>query len=442
LRCILAITGLVSLAFIPVVPNGGLAYSPLALACAVIGLVAALAACGWPEETEGTRAVLPLGLLAAVAVILSGVGAVNAELFYPGGAAAKRVMIAAAWTGFVATGSLLLHFRPVRRACLFPTQMGVVFVAGALLRLSAVWAVPDPPIDVYVAFRDAPAHLLHGRNPYSASYESPYPYPPAAYDAYPFYPPLPIVLCTPFRAAGLDIRYANVVCDLLAAWILFLAGRCRGSPLVGALAAATYLNLPRVPLLIEQAWYEPMLAALLGGGLLLAERGRRLGWLLLGLGLTGKQYGLVMLPPIWKAQRGRRWSLLAGLVAAAAGLLLPFFLWDPRAFLDVVLLRHLERPVHPDSVTLRSGAYRMFDLLLPGPAMVGLMAVGIGWVVWRTPAKGTASALWAGTALLVFLLFHKQAFCNYFYLCDYLLLLGIAGLATSDSQQFRIRTSP
>jgi hypothetical protein len=65
--------------------------------------------------------------------------------------------------------------------------------------------------------------------------------------------------------------------------------------------------------MLENAWYEPMLAALVGGGLLLAERRAWIGHLLIGLGVTGKQFGLPLVLPWWMASRGRRGPMLAGL---------------------------------------------------------------------------------------------------------------------------------
>lgn len=44
-------------------------------------------------------------------------------------------------------------------------------------------------------------------------------------------------------------------------------------------------------------------------------------------------------------------------------------------------------------------------------------------------------ALWVGTALLVFVVLHAQAYFNYFYLAGYLLLLGVVGLAADERVQ-------
>jgi hypothetical protein len=237
-----------------------------------------------------------------------------------------------------------------------------------------------------------------------------------------------MLVALPFRAAGLDVRYPNVLCDLVAAWVLFRAGSRTGKPVIGALAAAAYLHFPQAPFMIEQAWYEPMLAACLGGGLLLSARGRLAGHLLLGLGLTGKQYGVAMVWPLLKAQWASWRAFLLGMAVATGLVLGPFFLWNPRAFLDVVLYLHFERGVQPDGLTLHTAAADLWGKSVPSEALWAVAALVIAWITWQTPRGGVRSAFWAGTALLVFCLCHRQGYFNYYYLCCYLFLLGVVGL--------------
>jgi Glycosyltransferase family 87 len=469
-------------------PSGGM-YSPMAVALALAALGLALAACLLPDRpwqapadvgtTVIRRALLLLAVLGgfhcvwkgdavaavvaagallllavlyrrpprpaapfeaslvAAALLLSGTGVFTAEVLYgEEGVRRTPLMIAAAATGFVLSATWLLDLgTPTRVNRVFWPRLLLAFAAAGLLRVSAVLASPEPVIDVYAWLRDAPAFLLRGENPYSAAYASPYGTERAARynvsmtpDPHPaVYPPLPILMAVPFSAAGLDVRYANVCCDLLAGAVLLAAGWARAGPRVGAILAGIYLFLPRVPFLIEHAWYEPMLAALLGGGLLLAGRGRWAGYLLLGLGLTGKQFGLPLLLPLARAQ-WRHWpALLLGIVAAGL-LVVPFFLWDPAAFLDIVLFKHLGRPAMFDSITLASGAHNLLGLDLPRPLLLGAAVLLIAWVTWKTPERIPAAALWMGAALLTFCLLHTQGYFNYFYLCQFLMLLGIADL--------------
>src|SRR5204863_4397563 len=115
-----------------------------------------------------------------------------------------------------------------------------------LLRAATVRASPEPVTDVYAWERDATGQLLAGHNPYAAAYEGWYTTEHArrfnlqlaANDPHPaVYPPLPLLLMLPFRALGVDVRWANVACDLAAALVLLAVAWGRAGPVAGALAA-------------------------------------------------------------------------------------------------------------------------------------------------------------------------------------------------------------
>jgi hypothetical protein len=200
------------------------------------------------------------------------------------------------------------------------------------------------------------------------------------------------------------------------------------------LLAGLYLHLPRTPFLIEQDWYEPLVAALLGGGFYLVEIGRpRLGCVVLALGLSAKQYGPMMLPALCRGLRDHLPALLLALAGVGLALFVPFFLWSPDDFLSIVLFKHFARPAQVDSLTLLSAVRDVVGVVWPRWTTLLPGLVLIGRIAWRTPRQGTATALYMGTSLLVFCLCHTQGYFNYFYLCQYLLLLGIAGAAGSPS---------
>jgi hypothetical protein len=337
----------------------------------------------------------------------------------------------------------LLHPQVDRPSWLHCFVLLLVVLAALAVRAIVLRISPDPVIDVYSWLRDASENASHGRNPYTQGITTPYgteraihfgvteaPDPqPAAY------PPLPFILCVPFRALGLDVRWANIVGDLAAGIALFGVGARRGRPSLGLLCSCLFLNLPRSVWIIEQAWYEPMLAGLFGVGFWLIEfEGRRrwLGFMLLALGLTGKQFGLPLLLPLAWSQR-RHWRMLLVALTFAALLMLPWIVWSPRDFLDVILFKHLDRPPQFHSLTVAS-ACQEFLGTSPPRVLTWVAAAGLILAIsWRTPRNGAAAALGLGTALFVFCIFHTQGFPNYFYLCEYLWLLGIMGLSPKFS---------
>jgi hypothetical protein len=124
-----------------------------------------------------------------------------------------------------------------------------------------------------------------------------------------------------------------------------------------------------------------------------------------------------------------------GTALAAAVVVLPFFLWEPGSFIDRVVLHHLRQPVRRDGVTLQAVASYLFIVVeVPKWLFAAVALVLIGLVTWRTPIRGPSAAPWMATAVLVFCLFFSQAFINYYYLCQYLMLLGLGDWFAHDAE--------
>src|SRR5262249_7101480 len=108
--------------------------------------------------------------------------------------------------------------------------------------------------------------------------------------------------------------------------------------------------------------------------------------------------------------------------------------------LDRVLRYHLGLEMRADALTVMAAAKNAFDVELP-PELTRRAALAlIGVIALRTPSRGVSPAPWAAASLLVFCLFHNQAFPNYFYLCAYLMLLGLGDWLVKDSAAGRIHT--
>ena len=377
-----------------------------------------------------------MALLALAALVLSGKALTLTNRLSDAPSASLAVLRLSAFVGFTLLALGVACDLPASGGCGrgFGLRLVLLFVTGAVLRIAPVVIWPEPPIDVFVWMREAPQVLLEGRNPYVPANMS--------QGALAVYPPLPILMTAPFALGGLDVRYANVVCDLLAALVLYCTARRMNGPVLGALVAGTYLHLPGVPFLFKYAWFEPMLALLLAGGLFLARKGNRLGHLLLGLGLTGKQFGLPLFLPLWRALRGQRRPFLLGVGLATALVILPFFLWSPADFLNGVLYLHLAIGPDLDSLTLRSAAYHLLGLTIPGWFAAGATLGLTCWVSWRAPVTRNGLGLWLGTVLLTFCLLFVKGYFNYFYLCSFLFLLGLAELAPEGERAMRGDTAP
>jgi hypothetical protein len=397
---------------------------------AVVGLTALAAGTGIALSRRAPAS-FPAAVLAALALVLGGSAVFCTSLRSPPFRPDCLLLIALTTTaGFVLTASLLVHLctPDVRWRRLFAGQVVLLFVAGAALRFAAALVAPEPDIDVYRAHDQGAGFLLRGENPYAGQYVDP---DGDEEKGSPFYPPLPILVSAPFKAVGLDVRLGNAACDVLAALALLFS--VRGNRLLGSLLAVAWLNFPIAPFVVEVAWYEPMVAAALGLGVVLSLRGWRLGYFLLGVGLSGKQYGVVLLPALLKGMVGRRLAVLLGTAAAGVLIVLPFYLWGPQSFYDRVVGYHLGLEMRSDALTVLAAAKNAFDVELPRSLARYVALALIGAIALRAPSRGVSPAPWMAASLLVFCLFHNQAFPNYFYLCAYLMLLGLGDWLVRDA---------
>ncbi|NPV45726.1 MAG: hypothetical protein HPY69_02105 [Armatimonadetes bacterium] len=411
--------------------NGMLAM--LYAVMAVVGLLTAMTA-----HLAGLRPRDPLqaGLIGA-GILLSGFAVLACQLRYPDPAALGSVLaiVALAAAGYLVWLSFLAQPVPGRG---WLVRLGLLVAVGLGIRGLAVTASPDPIIDVNAWLQQAPRFLLQGRNPYAVDYASPYGTARAsaagihdAPDPRPAtYPPVAVLTGVPAVLLGLDVRYVNVAADVLAAVLLFLAARAAGRTGPGALAAGLYLCLPRTPFFLEQSWIEPQMACLAGTMLLLAGSGRgaRAGtWAGAALGalLATKQYAVVFLPCL-----ARQWGRQRGLWVAAALVfaivVAPFALWGPGHFWEIVVTKHLARPVVPQALTLLALAKNSLALDL-SPAAGWLVALAlILAIAWRNPGRNAGNmACCLGASVLAFILGHKQGYFNYYVLTTYLLLWGL-----------------
>jgi hypothetical protein len=428
-------------------PGGG----SHAFIVAMIALAMAVLATVMPDRMV-ERGTSPLDvtdlLLINVGLLMLGVNVLSTALSYADSGWALKSLRPVAVAGLAVYLVFMLHFlrviisprpEPIDRGTVVRFFV-VTLILGFAFRGLVLYASPDPVIDVYTLAHDNADHLLRGKNPYQSDIASPYGterayshgiYEPA--DRRPAgYPPHSFLAAVPFRLFGGDPRWPNVIGDTLAAVAIFGVAMKRGRPITAYLAATTWLFMPRSAFLMEQAWFEPMLGGLFGVGLWLTEYtgGRKwLGYILIGLALTAKQFGLPLLPAIAWPHRKNWLPLVAGL--AVGGLvMLPFYLWSPHDFIDVVLKKHLGRPPQYHSITVASAFFHIGGVdAVPDRAWCWAAAlILIGLISLRAPRNGAATALALGTALMVFSTFHTQGFPNYFYLVEYLWLLGALGL--------------
>jgi hypothetical protein len=295
---------------------------------------------------------------------------------------------------------------------------------------------PRPGIDVFVFNSMACEILWSGHNPYAVHYPDIY-QGKAPFSPFLPYPPGYLLCALPFRIGLGEIRLAHVFADMVSAAALFFIGRKSGISLrTSALLALAWLASPVALFVTEQSWIDPVLA-MWAGLFFLAIVYRK--WFFAGIALgvlcTVKQYGFIVglgvLP--WLAfQLPLRDLLKFGALAVVVALLImaPFALADWPAFFRSVIVAPVALDFRPDSFSAGGFLAAQFEVTPPSfvSAALTLIAV-VGGLVWLWSRRGGKLADAAGYVVLVYgvaFFFGKQAFCNYYQLLGYFVLLAVA----------------
>lgn len=318
-------------------------------------------------------------------------------------------------------------------------------IIAAIIRLQAV---PGPVAligDGALQTQQAGNQLLRGIDPYGADYaalglgRTPWsePFPNPALHHTVFWPgqfllPLPLQVVSQAIFHWWDQR----VFLLLAAAALWILLRQLLPGMPGRAAALTFFLVPGHSLLAVLGDNDLAMLAVLLGALLAAQRRRFvLMGILLGLAVATKQHALLAAPFIvwWALVRGADRPALArsagGAAATLAAVVLPFFLWNPHAFIQdtVFFVSGGGAQAYPingfglSAILLSAGVIhssRDAFPFAPIEAAVGIALWAFGWVWIRARRQLPDVLIFSGlTALLVLFV------SRYFH--DTHLLLGI-----------------
>jgi len=287
---------------------------------------------------------------------------------------------------------------------------------------------PHPAIDVWTLQQAGAGELTQGHNPYSAV-AVPDTGPRSGLVPY-TYPPLQLYATLPAYMIGGDVRYAMLGAVVLTGVALrMLTRRVADLPSLAQDAPALVIWLtPKLFLIIEQAWVDPVGLALLCLAVW-AQVSRRfsLAALLFGLAFAAKQtmFWLIPLGGVLLRFSRSQWLLAGGAIAATV---LPLALWDLTSWYRANITFLLERPPRMDGLTLTTWYY--WRTGHPPVGWPGLLAavVLVAIVIVRLPrSAGTFTASAAATYGLFFAL-SDSAFANYYYL-----VLGLAALAAATA---------
>jgi len=118
----------------------------------------------------------------------------------------------------------------------------------------------------------------------------------------------------------------------------------------------------------------------------------------------------------------------------AAAVTVPFFLWNPSAFVNSVVTLQFRQPFRRDALSFLA-AWTVIGLPQPSVTIAfGMAGLVSALAVWRLPrtAAGFSAALAA--TLLAFFAFNKQAFCNYYFFVIGALCVTLAACTGSPQE--------
>jgi hypothetical protein len=406
----------------------------VALACGAAGVVV-------PRVARLER----LGILASIAVLGAGLAwqlmalaSIEPGIYQQLSPGWQVPFVRALWVAAIVAASLFVAPRRGKHLQVL-LLLGVFFGLGLwLIRTS-----PSPAIDVFVFQQQGSQALLHGHDPYSASFQNIYGT-PAFYNpelvtggrlafGVP-YPPLSLLLALPAYVLAGDVRYAQLVAMMLSAALMAYARPGR----LGALAAALYLSTPRAFFVLEQAWTEPFVVLLMSAVVFSACRWPRGMPYALGLLLAVKQYMvLAFLPALWLLTPGpfdwrRQWQVAWKAGATALVVTLPLALFDLPAFWRSVVTLQWYQPFRIDALSYLAWAVKAGGPVR-GPAWtLAAAAAGLAIGLWRAPRTPSGFAATVALTSLGFFAFSKQGFGNYYYFVVGALCLAIAATKGSE----------
>lgn len=324
------------------------------------------------------------------------------------------------------------------------TMQMTVVVIGHFILMAGMLAISGPPdIDVYDFQQLASEAMLNGENPFAirfpntAGLDSPY-YSPEVVDGdqltFGFiYLPLSLLLALPGYALLGDYRYAALAALSLAALLIVFARPGR----LAAGASLLVLFAPITQFVLYWGWSDTFAALPFVAVALLARRASAATPIGVGLLIALKQYlPILLILAVFVLGRARErvgWPAFVGVSVLTATLtVVPFFVWDPGAFIYSTVTMHVLQPFRDDSLSVPALLVRAGFAQLP--SAIGFVVAGLAVVLvaWRAPP--TAASFCAGSAVVLtaFFLFSKQAFLNYYFLP--LLALAVALSMAEDDR--------
>lgn len=299
---------------------------------------------------------------------------------------------------------------------------------------------PTPRIDVWTVQQQGASSLWEGKNPFQETHVRDTG-PRTANDVPYVYPPMQLYVTAPAWKIWGDTRYSILIALVLLGFVIRrVATNAGAAALPAILEDAPSLFIwctPKLFFILEQAWVDPV-QIFWCAALVLALTSKRM-WVaavLAGLAVGAKQTMLVFVGLIgfgfgftW-----RQWAVAGGV---ALSTILPWAVWDFRAWKHANFDFLSALPVRPEALTYITWVRRKFGVEIPyAIAFPGAFIVA-AVAAWRCRQAPGALTMAAVASMTVFFVFNKWAFANYYFT-----LLSLAALAGATALGDRSEAAP
>jgi hypothetical protein len=322
-------------------------------------------------------------------------------------------------------------------------SFALAFLCLLFAKLVVPLASPKPFIDVFWINSWAASDFIKGLNPYSQTYADIY---HGAYGYQPGFTYWPFFLfnITVFKILGIDIRYLNLLAEIIIAIIIVFFLRGTKQKYICWPIVLVWFSLPTSLFVLEQAWVDNVLLAWMGISFIFYYHKKNiLCGMAIAFAASTKQYGFIpglILASAILSRDGLKSGLYFMLTSTLTwvAIVCPFIFWDPLNFYKNTIDILIRIPMRNDSLSLPAFIANQWSYIIPGWILVisYLLILLIAALIAAKNAKNSG-AVFAGIGLcyLWIFIFGKQASCNY-----YTLALGIILIAISADLKYKNET--
>ncbi len=316
----------------------------------------------------------------------------------------------------------------------------IVVIAYLLLSIWTIINSPNPSVDTFHLFKEAPLSLLQGKNPYNTLY-SVYP------NVKNYFPYLPFSLffVLPFNIIFGDPRFSIIFANLFSFFLLYKLSENHFSRKNLIFLLSIFLFLPRSFYILEHMYLDPIIISFfILFVYLFQNKNKTLAFVSLGLFFSFKQHLLILLLPFFLLNRDFMRHLFSKKnflsFCSPFILVIIFFLLSAKKFIGAFIHLIPNTPssyIGPTSLNLSFTNF-LSIYILPNKNVfnniVGVVLFTLFFIIFMFFRKKSGLVFLMTITLFFFQYFTYMSFHNHYF---FIALLIITSLFFEDAKLFK-----